>query len=57
MNGGNNMDVEMLYLLDLKTDIEVKLSQPEKLMPWQIAMLEVDLDTVNKEIEKLGGAK
>lgn len=46
-------NVEMLYLLDLKTDIEAKLSQPEKWKPWQIAVLEMDLDTVNKEIEKL----
>lgn len=46
-------NVEMLYLLDLKTDIEAKLAQPEQWQPWQIAVLEMDLDTVNKEIEKL----
>ena len=41
------------YLLEKRVEIEEKLAQSEKWMPWQIAVLEMDLDTVNKEIEKL----
>jgi len=43
----------MEYLLEKKKEIEEKLAHPEKWMPWQITILETDLDTINKELEKL----
>ena len=43
---------EYKTLQDTKKDIENKLSNSEKWQPWQLAILETDLDTINKQLNR-----